>query len=67
MRLWSISPGYLDARGLLALWREALLAQKVLTGLTRGYTRHRLSLALASIILRSFMIERRDLHLAHAS
>jgi hypothetical protein len=67
VRLWSISPGYLDARGLLALWREALLAQKVLMGLTRGYTRHRLSLPLASIILRSFMIERRDLHLAHAS
>jgi len=40
VRLWSISPGYLDARGLVALWREALLAQKVLMGLTRGYTRH---------------------------
>ena len=40
LRLWSISPSYLDARGLLALWREALLAQKALMGLTRGYTRH---------------------------
>ena len=40
LRLWSISPSYLDARGLLALWREGLLAQKVLMGLTRGYTRH---------------------------
>ena len=40
MRLWSIHPKYLDARGLVALWREALLAQKVLAGQTRGYTRH---------------------------
>ena len=40
LRLWSISPSYLDARGLLALWREALLAQKALMGLTRGYTKH---------------------------
>ena len=40
MRLWSIHPGYLDARGLVALWREALLAQKVLQGLTKGYRRH---------------------------
>ena len=40
MRLWSISPSYLDARGLVALWREALLAQKVLLGLTRGYRNH---------------------------
>lgn len=40
MRLWSIHPRYLDAKGLVALWREALLAQKVLQGLTRGYTRH---------------------------
>jgi hypothetical protein len=40
MRLWSIHPRYLDAKGLVALWREALLAQKVLLGKTRGYTRH---------------------------
>jgi len=40
MRLWSIHPRYLDAQGLVALWREALLAQAVLAGLTRGYTRH---------------------------
>jgi hypothetical protein len=40
VRLWSIHPGYLDARGLVALWREALLAQKVLQGLTKGYRRH---------------------------
>ena len=31
---------YLDARGLVALWREALLAQAVLKGKTRGYTHH---------------------------
>jgi hypothetical protein len=30
----------MDARGLVALWREALLAQAVLIGRTRGYTRH---------------------------
>lgn len=40
MRLWSLHPKYLDARGLVALWREALLAQAVLGGQTRGYTRH---------------------------
>jgi hypothetical protein len=40
MRLWTIHPSYLDARGLVALWREALLAQKVLRGETKGYTRH---------------------------
>lgn len=40
MRLWSIHPAYLDARGLVALWREGLLAQKVLRGATRGYKHH---------------------------
>lgn len=40
MRLWSIHPEYLDARGLVALWREALLAQQVLRGNTAGYRRH---------------------------
>lgn len=40
MRLWSIHPKYLDAKGLVALWREALLAQKVLRGQTKGYTKH---------------------------
>jgi hypothetical protein len=40
MRLWTLHPKYLDARGLVALWREALLAQKVLLGGTRGYRRH---------------------------
>jgi hypothetical protein len=40
MRLWSLHPKYLDAKGLVALWREALLAQHVLNGKTRGYTRH---------------------------
>jgi len=40
MRLWSIHPQYLDARGLVALWREGLLAQKVLLGNTRGYKNH---------------------------
>lgn len=40
MRIWSLHPKYLDARGLVALWREGLLAQAVLRGGTRGYTRH---------------------------
>ena len=40
MRLWTLHPRYLDSRGLVALWREALLAQAVLGGHTRGYTHH---------------------------
>ena len=40
MRLWSIHPCYLDSKGLVALWREALLAQKVLLNETKGYTHH---------------------------
>jgi len=40
MRLWTLHPKYLDAQGLVALWREALLAQKVLRGATRGYRHH---------------------------
>jgi hypothetical protein len=40
MRLWSISPSYLDSKGLVALWREALLAQNVLAGKTAGYKNH---------------------------
>ena len=40
MRLWTIHPKYLDSRGLVALWRESLLAQKVLEGKTKGYRNH---------------------------
>jgi len=40
MRLWSVHPKYLDARGLVALWREGLLAQAVLRGRTNGYLHH---------------------------
>lgn len=40
MRLWSVHPRHLDRQGLTACWREALLAQAVLLGKTRGYTRH---------------------------
>jgi hypothetical protein len=40
MRLWTVHPSYLDAKGLTAAWREALLAQKVLAGGTRGYRNH---------------------------
>lgn len=40
MRLWTLHPRYLDAQGLVALWREGLLARAVLAGRTRGYTHH---------------------------
>ena len=40
MRLWTLHPRYLDAKGLTAAWREALLAQKVLAGFTIGYMNH---------------------------
>jgi hypothetical protein len=40
MRLWSLDPSLLDSKGLVALWREGLLAQKVLAGKTRGYRSH---------------------------
>lgn len=40
MRLWTIHPKYLDQKGLVALWREALLAQKVLQNKTKGYRNH---------------------------
>lgn len=40
MRLWTLHPKYLDPQGLVALWREGLLAQAVLHGRTRGYRHH---------------------------
>ena len=40
MRLWTLHPKYLDPQGLVALWREALLARAVLRGETRGYRHH---------------------------
>jgi len=40
VRLWTVHPRYLDARGLVALWREGLLAQKVIAGGTVGYRHH---------------------------
>lgn len=40
MRLWSVHPRHLDRIGLVACWRESLLAQAVLTGATRGYRAH---------------------------
>ena len=40
MRIWTLNPRYLDARGLVALWREGLLARAVLQGKTRGYRSH---------------------------
>jgi hypothetical protein len=40
MRIWTLHPKYLDPQGLVALWREALLARAVLRGETRGYRHH---------------------------
>jgi len=40
MRIWSIHPKYLDAKGIVALWRETLLAQNVLLQKTKGYKNH---------------------------
>ena len=40
MRIWTLHRKYLDRQGLLALWREGLLAQAVLLGRTRGYVHH---------------------------
>ena len=40
MRLWTIHPKYLDPAGLVALWREGLLARAVLRGRTKGYRHH---------------------------
>ncbi len=40
MRIWSIHPKHLDTKGLVALWRETLLAKNVLSGNTRGYVNH---------------------------
>lgn len=40
MRLWTLHPKYLDARGLVALWREGLLARAVLKRETKGYRHH---------------------------
>lgn len=40
MRIWSLHPKYLDTKGLLSLWRETLLAKKVLEDNTKGYKKH---------------------------
>ena len=40
MRLWTLHPRYLDPQGLVALWREGLLARAVLRDETRGYKQH---------------------------
>ena len=40
MRIWSLHPKYLDSKGLVALWRESLLAKHVLEGTTKGYKNH---------------------------
>lgn len=40
MRIWSLHPKYLDSKGIVALWRETLLAKHVLEGKTKGYKNH---------------------------
>jgi hypothetical protein len=40
VRLWSLHPCYLDPKGLVALWREGLLARAVLKKETQGYQQH---------------------------
>lgn len=40
MRIWTLHPSLLDSKGLVACWRETLLAQHVLSGTTRGYRNH---------------------------
>lgn len=40
MRLWSLHPSLMDTKGLVALWRESLLAKKVLENKTKGYRKH---------------------------
>jgi hypothetical protein len=40
VRIWSLHPSYLDGKGLVAAWREGLLARAVLRGATRGYRHH---------------------------
>jgi hypothetical protein len=40
MRIWTIHPKYLDKAGIVALWRETLLAKHVLEGKSKGYRNH---------------------------
>lgn len=40
MRLWSLHPSLMDTKGLVALWRESLLAKNVLQNKTKGYKNH---------------------------
>jgi hypothetical protein len=40
MRIWTLHPQYLDPQGLVAVWRESLLARAVLRGATKGYRHH---------------------------
>lgn len=40
MRLWSLHPSLMDTKGLVALWRESLLAKNVIENKTKGYRNH---------------------------
>ena len=43
MRLWTVHPRYLDSKGLVAVWTEGLLAQKILAGNAKGSPHPQLS------------------------
>lgn len=62
MRLWSLHPCLLDPKGLVALWREGLLAKNVLMGNTKGYKHHP---QLDRFRLMSDPIAAIDLYLSH--
>jgi hypothetical protein len=52
MRLWSLHPCYLDTKGLVACWREGLLARKFLSGETNGQLDYEVSHLKAKLDLR---------------
>jgi hypothetical protein len=58
MRLWSVHPCHLDAKGLVALWREGLLALAVAQGKTKGYRHHPQLVRFANCRHPVFAIER---------
>src|SRR5215471_17159827 len=40
VRLWTVHPRYLDSKGLVAVWTEALLAQKILASASKAHSHH---------------------------
>ena len=69
MRIWSLHPKYLDAKGLVALWRETLLARNVLENKTKGQVQYEFDHLLGKLKTRDHeryilfsKIEEPDLH-----